>query len=119
MFRVNDNAIAPRKAHFQRAVARLPQAHQVAHTVATQALHGHLRSVADSEGLDTSAIVLFRHKGRLNVGIDAGPNGAALMDHEFGNLDSRPNATLRNAARHAHPSLSHLYARTLQQEIGL
>ena len=118
MFRITDNAIVPRKAHLERAAFRLPQAHRTAHDEATRALHGHLQSVSDEAGLDTSAIVMYRRKGKLNVGIDSGPAGQALADHEYGTPYSPPNATLRQALMNAHPSVSGVYRAALKRESG-
>ena len=84
MFRIVDNAIAPKKAHFERALKRLPVAHRLAQHAGVTHLHGEATSALEKEGLDPSPVGVFWKKGTPYLGIEYGEDGDRLSDVEYG-----------------------------------
>lgn len=115
MFRLRDNAFAPRRPLIQGAIRKLPQAHVTAFQAANQHVFESVRGAADDEGLITDPIVMTGN----GVDIADGERGDALFDHEFGSTNSAPNPVLRNAAARALPHASLIYNSTIRRELGI
>lgn len=119
MFRITDRAISPHKARYQAALKRLPAAHVAAQSVAMTHLHEKVAQTAEEAGLDSSPLQVGWHKGRLHLGIEYGPAGDRLFDHEFGTPEQAPNPVLRTAVTAHHPAANALYGHTLRSRLGV
>lgn len=118
MFKITDNAIAPRKEAFDNARKRLPEAHRQAHRSTVVQLHQHLVQVAEDEGLDSSPLVISWKKQTPYIGITRGEKGDALFESEYGKPDEAPNPVLRTAARAVKPQMDRHYNTALRQGLG-
>ena len=116
---MRDNAFAPRKAHVERAIKRLPGAHRQAQLAGITHAHRLVTEAAEGAGLDSGPLRVFQGDGAPYVGIENGPNGDALFDHEFGTPESAPNPVLRTTLQAAHPAVGRTYADTLWRGLGL
>lgn len=118
MFRFTDNAITPRKAHFDAVISRLPAAHRVAHREAVDHFHQAAVSAAKKAGLDHEAVVIGHRKSIPYVGIAKTAAGNGVADVEYGMPGVAPNPVLRTALRAAHPEANRRYVMALREEIG-
>lgn len=119
MFKITDNAITPRKAHFDDVIRRLPGAHRVAHEHFVAHIHGAAQNAAKKAGLDHEAVVVDYHRGMPYVGIQQSASGDHVADVEYGLPGIAPNPVLRTAVRAAHKEANRRYVAVLRGGIGL
>jgi hypothetical protein len=119
VFTITDRAISPLKAHYAAALKRLPEAHRQATAVATTHLHGHVSQAIESAGLDPAPFQVGWRKGMPYLGIEPGPAGDRLFDHEFGTPDSGPSPVIRTAITRHHPAANALYGHALRSRLGI
>lgn len=115
MFRLRDDAFAPRRPLVQSAIKRLPQAHRTALDAGHSHVHQQVVATAREAGLHADSIVVTPH----GVDIDDSDAGDALFNHEFGTPESAPNPVLRQTAHRATPEASAIYNETVRREMGL
>lgn len=120
MFRITDNVITPKRALFEDALKRLPQAHHTAQGDAAEHLHRHVSEAVEANGHDPDAVGIgWRDDGTAYVGINHSDAGDRLFDDEFGTEDVGPHSTIRSTvARKQHES-DQVYQDSLRRELGI
>jgi hypothetical protein len=119
LFRIKDNAIAPKKAIYEQALKALPAAHYSAMHAGMLHLHDSLSSAATRAGLDPTPLTIIYRSGVPFVAIDDSPEGDELADAEYGTPDTAANPVLRSEVARRHHEARAIYANTLQRELGL
>ena len=119
MFRIRDNLIAPRKALYDNALKRLPQAHLTAMEEGISHLHGRMTEAAVRAGHDPEALGIGWNGDTAHVGFTDTEAAQDLREDEYGGWDSSPSAVLRNTASRAHPEAVQVYSNALRRELGI
>jgi hypothetical protein len=119
MFRIEDRAIAPHKAKYERAIKRLPQAHLEAQVEAARVLHQHATNALQASDIDPSALSVVVKDGLAHVAIDHTPQGDVLFDQEFGGAETAPNPVVRTAVSSKRREAQHYYQQALFKRLGV
>jgi hypothetical protein len=119
MFRIEDRAIAPHKAKYERAIKRLPQAHLAAQMDAARLLHQHAANTLQDSEVDPSALSIVVQGGMAHVAIDQTPEGDVLFDQEFGGHETAPSPMIRSAISQKRQEAQRHYQEALFRRLGV
>lgn len=119
VFKINDRAITPRKAHFEAALRALPAVHREAQAIGAAHLHSEASQALAEAGMDPSPLKIGWQGTRVHLGIEHTPAGDRLFDHEFGTPDEAPNPIIRTTITAAHPQANALHSFHVRSRLGI